>query len=376
MYFYGTFSERPCVTFRHLSGPWSTWGIPAKRKLFIAGPCSVESEEQVMRTALALSKYEVSSLRGGIWKPRTRPGSFEGVGAKGLVWLKNAGRAAKVPVATEVANPNHVELCLKAGIDLLWIGARTSTNPFNVQEIAEALQGVDVPVMIKNPINPDLELWIGAIERVRRAGVKKIIAVHRGFSTYHRERYRNQPIWRIPIELKRQSPTIPLLCDPSHICGNRKFVFEVAQEAMDFLFDGLMIEVHPDPDAAQSDGKQQITPAGYGRLMKKLERSFSLAARRPDMQKLELLRTEIDAIDSNLIALLGKRMEFVREIGVWKRDHNVALLQLGRWKQILATRLRNSESSHLSKQFVHDIFEHIHEEALRIQETIKKEKQE
>ena len=258
------------MTSRHASVPWSKWGIPAKAKLFIAGPCSVESEKQVMRTAITLSKYEVSALRGGIWKPRTRPGSFEGVGAKGLVWLKNAGRAAKLPVATEVANPRHVELCLKAGIDILWIGARTSTNPFNVQEIANALRGVDVPVMIKNPINPDIELWIGAIERIRSAGVKKIIAVHRGFSAYQKARYRNQPIWKIPIELKRQLPNVPLVCDPSHISGNRKYVFEIAQEAMDFLFDGLMIEVHPDPDQALCDGPNSIYLKDFEKALPRL----------------------------------------------------------------------------------------------------------
>lgn len=351
---------------------FSRWGIPCNGKLFIAGPCSVESEEQILQAALRLSRYEVSVLRGGIWKPRTLPGLFEGIGVRGLQWLKNAGLVAKMPVATEVANPTHVEQSLKSGIDMVWIGARTTTNPFYVQEIAEALRGVDIPVMIKNPINPDIQLWMGAIERIRRTGIKKIIAVHRGFFTYRRDRFRNQPIWRIPIELKRQSPYLPLICDPSHLCGQRKYVFSVAQEAMDFLFDGLMIEVHPNPEKALSDGKQQITPASYGRLMKKLQCSFTHTARKSDMQKIDLLRSEIDTIDNNLIALLGKRMEYVREIGVWKRDHNMALLQLGRWKQVLYTRLQKSESKHLSKDFIHNIFEHIHEEALRIQQEIKK----
>jgi chorismate mutase len=314
----------------------------------------------------------VTILRGGIWKPRTHPGSFEGIGAKGLQWLKAAGRAAGLPVATEVATATHVEQSLKAGIDALWIGARTTTNPFNVQEVADALKGVDVPVLIKNPINPDIELWLGAIERINNAGVRKIMAIHRGFFTYRRDRYRNQPIWRIPIELRRQLPHLPLICDPSHICGDRRYVAFVAQEAMDFLFDGLMIEVHDNPDAALSDGMQQLTPAAYGKMIKKLRLSFTEASQEQDSQKIELLRTEIDAIDNNLIALLGKRMEFVREIGFWKRDHNVPILQLSRWKQILSTRLHESGQKHLSKHFIRDIFEHIHEEALRIQEEIKK----
>lgn len=349
----------------------SKWGIPYSRKFFIAGPCSVESEEQIFRVAQHLSKCKVNALRGGIWKPRTHPGSFEGIGFKGLAWLKAAGAAAKLPVATEVANPTHVEQCLKAGIDLVWIGARTTTNPFNVQEIAEALRGTDIPVLVKNPINPDIELWIGAIERINKAGVKKIMAVHRGFYTYRRDKFRNQPLWGIPIELRRQVPAMPILCDPSHISGERKWVFSLAQQAMDFLFDGLMIEVHPNPELAKSDGKQQITPLYYGRMMKRLRLSFADPLIGQQMQKITLLRNEIDAIDSNIIALLGKRMEYVREIGAWKRDQNISLLQLQRWKQILVTRLRKSKEMHLSAQFVRSVFEQIHEEALRLQEEIK-----
>ncbi|MBN1131128.1 MAG: bifunctional 3-deoxy-7-phosphoheptulonate synthase/chorismate mutase type II [Chitinispirillaceae bacterium] len=352
--------------------PLAKWNIPCSGKFFIAGPCSVESEDQILQTALQLSRYKITVLRGGIWKPRTHPGLFEGIGVRGLTWLKNAGLAAKLPVATEVANPAHVEHCLKAGIDLLWIGARTTTNPFLIQEITQALRGVDIPVMVKNPINPDLELWIGAIERISNAGIKKIMAIHRGFFTYRRDTYRNHPIWKIPIELRRQSPHLPLICDPSHICGDRKYVFSVAQEAMDFLFDGLMIEVHPGPDTARSDGKQQITPASYGTLMKRLRWSFADIEDKQDQQKIALLRSEIDAIDNNLIGLLGKRMEFVRDIGAWKRDHNVSLLQLERWRQVLSTRLQKSGKKSLSKKFIRDIFEQIHEEALRIQERIKK----
>src|SRR5271169_334599 len=221
----------------------SEWDMHVRKKFLVAGPCSVESEEQMLRTAVQLSAYEVTVIRGGIWKPRTRPGSFEGIGMRGLTWLKQAGKAVGLPVATEAAKPTHVEECLKAGVDILWIGARTTTNPFAVQEIADALRGVDIPVMIKNPMNPDLELWIGAIERISKAGITNIIAVHRGFSTYGVSSFRNPPIWRISIELRRRMPHLPLICDPSHICGNRKRIPTVAQEALDFLFDGLMIDV-------------------------------------------------------------------------------------------------------------------------------------
>ena len=349
----------------------SKWRIPYSRKFFIAGPCSVESEEQIVHVAQQLSKYKVNAIRGGIWKPRTHPGSFEGIGSEGLAWLKAAGIAAKLPVTTEVANPSHVEQCLKVGIDMLWIGARTTTNPFDVQEIAEALRGIDIPVLIKNPINPDIELWMGAIERINKAGVKKIMAIHRGFSTYRRDKFRNQPLWRIPIELRRQVPTMPIICDPSHMSGERKWVFSLAQQAMDFLFDGLMIEVHPNPELAKSDGKQQVTPSNYGRIIKKLRLSFADPLIGHQVQKISLLRNEIDVIDDNIIALLGKRMEFVKEIGVWKRDQNISLLQLERWKKILFTRLRKSEEKHLSRKFMRAVFELIHEEALRVQEVIK-----
>src|SRR5271167_4332831 len=246
------------------------WDMHVRKKFLVAGPCSVESEEQILRTAVQLSAHDVTMIRGGIWKPRTRPGLFEGVGPRGLKWLKQAGRAAGLPVATEAAKPAHVEECLKAGIDALWIGARTTTSPFAVQEVADALRGVDIPVMIKNPMNPDIELWIGAIERINKSGITKIMAVHRGFSTYGEHLYRNQPIWRIPIELRRRLPYLPLICDPSHICGQRSYIMAVAQQAMDFLFDGLMIEVHCAPPTALSDARQQLTPPQYGRLINKL----------------------------------------------------------------------------------------------------------
>ncbi len=344
----------------------SEWNMPVDRKFLIAGPCSVESEEQMLRTAMQLSAYEVTLIRGGVWKPRTRPGSFEGVGARGLAWLKQAGNAAGLPVATEAAKPTHVEECLKAGVDVLWIGARTSTSPFAVQEIADALRGVDIPVMIKNPMNPDIELWIGAIERINKAGITKIMAVHRGFSTYRESLYRNQPIWRIPIELRRRLPHLPLICDPSHICGKQRYVMAVAQQAIDFLFDGLMVEVHCAPRTALSDAGQQMTPAQYGRLISKLQSvSSSGPTQLPELIK--LLRKEIDAIDHDVIALLAKRMECVKRIGIWKRNHNISLFQPERWEHILQDRTRSGVRRHLSESFVRDLFEHIHEEALNIQ---------
>jgi chorismate mutase len=351
----------------------SEWDMPVKKKFLIAGPCSVESEEQLLRTVVQLSAYEVTVLRGGIWKPRTRPGSFEGIGVRGLTWLKQAGNAVGLPVATEVATPTHVEECLKAGIDILWIGARTATNPFAVQEIADALLGMDIPVMIKNPMNPDLELWIGAIERINKAGITKIMAVHRGFSTYREHWYRNRPIWRIPIELRRRLPHLPLICDPSHICGKRSYIMTVAQQAMDFLFDGLMIEVHCAPPTALSDARQQVTPLQYGRLINKLHYvSSDGPARLPE--EIKLLRKEIDAIDNDMITLLAKRMECVRHIGTWKRAHNVSLFQPERWEHVLQDRVRSSARHHLSESFARDLFEHIHEEALNIQGRVPTDK--
>lgn len=343
----------------------SEWNMPVGKKFLIAGPCSVESEEQILRTAMQLSVHEVTMIRGGTWKPRTRPGSFEGVGVRGLKWLRQAGNAAGLPVATEAAKPIHVEECLKAGIDALWIGARTATSPFAVQEVADALRGVDIPVMIKNPMSPDIELWIGAIERINKAGITKIMAVHRGFPTYRENLYRNQPVWRIPIELRRRLPHLPLICDPSHICGTRSYIPAVAQQAIDFLFDGLMIEVHCAPRTALSDPRQQMTPAQYGRLVSKLQYTSSSPTRLPET--IRSLRKEIDAIDGDMITLLAKRMACVRRIGAWKRNQDISLFQPQRWEHILQDRIRAGVRRHLSESFVQNLFEHIHEEALNIQ---------
>jgi len=349
--------------------PLSAWKLCVRDKFLVAGPCSVESESQVLQTAVQLARHDVTLLRGGIWKSRTRPGLFEGVGSIGLAWLKNAGRATGLPVATEVTRAAQVDLCLSAGVDVLWIGARTTTNPIAVQEIANALRGIDIPVMIKNPMNPDLELWMGAIERIKQAGITRIMAVHRGFSSYRGNPYRNQPIWRIPVELRRRMPELPLICDPSHICGNRKYIGIVAQQAMDFLFDGLMVEVHCAPRAALSDAQQQLTPAQYGRLIVWLRHLFSNpAAQLP--ARIEILRREIDTIDDELIELLARRISIVREIGHWKRRHTISIFQPERWASILLDRAESSVRKGLSESFARDLFERIHEESLTIQANI------
>jgi chorismate mutase len=345
------------------------WPVRPSNRFLVAGPCSVESKAQVLQSALDLAAYDVTVLRGGIWKPRTHPGSFEGVGIPGLAWLKRAGIEAGLPVTTEVANPCHVQECLKAGIDILWIGARTTTNPFAVQEIADALRGVNIPVMVKNPMNADLELWIGAIERIHNAGITKIMAVHRGFSIYRPSSYRNPPLWRIPIELRRRMPQLPLICDPSHICGSRARLTAIAQEAMDFLFDGLMIEVHCAPAMARSDAAQQLTPTQYGKLLRRLHYPSAADGTRRS-SAVRALRKEIDAIDDDLIALLARRMECATKIGSWKRNHNVSLLQLERWEHVLHDRVQRSVKRRLSASFAHELFERIHEEALAVQEQI------
>jgi chorismate mutase len=337
-------------------------------RIFVAGPCSAESPEQLLQTALAIASTPLSILRAGIWKPRTRPGSFEGVGERGLGWLKEAGMAAKVPVATEVADSHQVELCLKAGIDILWVGARTTTNPFAVQAICDALQGVDIPVMVKNPMNADIELWLGALERLNKAGCSRMMAIHRGFATFRRGRLRNQPIWRIPVELRRRLPQLPILCDPSHISGDRELIAEIAQEAMDLLFDGLMIEVHNNPNVALSDANQQLTPAQYGVLMQQLRFRTPSVEDNGFAQQLQLLRGEIDTLDENVIALLARRMELVEEIGALKQSRNVASHQPERWKTMLDKRLVDGLQKGLAQPFVKQLFELVHEEALRRQE--------
>ncbi len=346
--------------------------IIEKKHLIVAGPCSAETEEQLMEASLGLKEAGVDMLRAGVWKPRTRPNSFEGIGAPALEWIKNVKKATGLPFTIEVATPQHVELALDAGIDVLWIGARTTVNPFNVQDIADALRGVDIPVMIKNPINPDLSLWIGAIERIAGAGIKQIAAIHRGFSTFQPTQYRNLPMWRIPIELKSKMPELPLICDPSHISGKRDMVFEVAQKALDLDYDGLMIEVHPDPDHAWSDPKQQMTPARFGAELSQLRFRKSSPGDQVFIDQLEELREKIDYLDREIIEALGARMKMSELIGLYKKDNNVAAFQLQRWQEILKTRPDWGEKESLTQAFVEEIYKIIHNESVKVQTEIMK----
>jgi len=349
----------------------SVWPIQSLEKFFIAGPCSVESRDQIRDVAMRMAKLPVRVLRGGVWKPRTRPGMFAGVGIEGLRWLKDAGREAGLPVATEVASPEHVEACLKHNIDILWIGARSTVNPFSVQNIADALKGVDIPVLVKNPLNPDIELWIGALERLSHAGIKRLAAIHRGFSSYRKTTYRNTPNWAIPLELRRRIPALPLLCDPSHICGTSKLLQAVAQEAMDLLFDGLMIEVHPDPARALSDAAQQITPETLGKLLGRLRFRKAASDNEEIGRKIGYLRREIDELDDHIIELLGRRMEVSRELGLCKGRHNISTFQPKRWGEIVKTRIAAGMHKKLSRDFIARVWELIHEESIRHQEMAR-----
>jgi len=340
----------------------------------VSGPCSVESHQQIMDTALGISKSKVDLIRGGIWKPRTRPGAFEGIGSIGLPWLKEAGITTGIPVAIEVAKAAHIEECLKIGIDVIWIGARTTVNPFLVQEIADAIQGTGIPVMIKNPVNPDLELWIGAIERIAKAGTQDIAAIHRGFSSYEKLMYRNNPKWEIPVELKRRLPDIPIICDPSHICGNTNWISNVCQTAIDLNFDGLMIESHMNPSCALSDQKQQLTPDQLFSLLQ------NLIYRRPSiddkniLNHIEVLRDKIDQFDSDLLDILAKRMEAARSIGNYKKAINTTILQRMRWEEILQSRTEIGSEKKLSENFIFQLFEMIHQEAIHQQSSIMNQK--
>lgn len=339
-----------------------------KDPLIIAGPCSVESEEQIMATARALAGIpEVKLLRGGIWKPRTRPEAFEGRGEEGLKWLREAKRETGLPTATEVATPEHVELALKYAVDALWIGARTVVNPFSVQQLADVLKGVDIPVFIKNPVSPDLNLWMGAFERFQKAGVTRLYAIHRGFSYYKETHYRNFPMWELPIELT-QRLNVPLITDVSHICGNRELLLPTAQKALDLATDGLMIECHVNPDAALTDGKQQITPEALKTLLSQLVfRSKGTGSVEHDLAE---LRGEIDDIDGELLQLLSRRMEVSGRIGEYKKCHNVAVVQMDRWKQILADHIAVGGSLNLDQELVEAVFEAIHQASIRRQTDI------
>jgi len=353
--------------------PVQEWGIKNERPILIAGPCSVETPEQVMETALGLVDTNLDVLRGGIWKPRTRPNSFEGVGSVGLRWLKDAGRAINVPVTTEVANSKHVYEALRAQIDILWIGARTTVNPFAVQEIADALRGVDIPVLVKNPVNPDLALWIGALERLNSAGLTKIGAIHRGFSTYGRSKYRNEPQWEIPIELKRRLPNLPIIIDPSHITGKRDMIEPVSQRALDMDFNGLMVESHVTPDKALSDASQQITPARMVEIKKGLKLRTATTTDHLILDQLETLRKEIDGVDSEIIEVLARRMGVACRIGECKKANNITIVQKARWNEIFGDRMERGEEKGLTPEFMVELYNSIHKESIRQQSKVMNE---
>jgi chorismate mutase len=343
----------------------------AERPFIIAGPCSAETREQVLETAQALSAIPVNLFRAGIWKPRTRPGSFEGRGSEALAWLKEVKKAYNLPVTIEVAETFHIEEALKNEIDVLWIGARTTVSPFQVQHLADALKGVNIPVMIKNPVNPDVDLWQGAIERIEKAGITDIAAIHRGFSIYDRSSpYRNHPNWPIPIELKRRNPALPIFCDPSHITGKREIVADVAQKAMDMGFDGLMIETHPHPHEALSDARQQITPAALQTLLKELKIRQEFTADMSKLTELEYLRQLMDSVDSEIIELIARRMELSERIGSVKRDCNMTAYQPERWREIVETRGEQAFKHLLSKEFIVELYEKIHHESIKKQLSI------
>lgn len=342
-----------------------------QQPLLIAGPCSAETEAQVMETAGLLARIPgICALRAGIWKPRTRPDSFEGAGEPALYWLKAAGRETGLPVCTEVANATHAEKALKAGIDLLWIGARTTVNPFSVQEIADALRGTDVPVMVKNPVNPDTQLWLGAVERLEHAGLSDLAAIHRGFSTYAKTQYRNAPEWGIAIEFRRQKPHIPLICDPSHIAGKRTLVAHIAQKAMDLDYAGLMIETHPRPDEAWSDAMQQIRPDELAELFTGLHFSRRLDGQGAHKEVLELLRRKIDTLDRQLLEILAERMHTVGEIAGMKKQIGMAVLQMDRWADIFETRIESGTDMGLNEVLIRRLIELIHLESISLQEKI------
>lgn len=349
---------------------FSKWlsGDPAP--FVISGPCSAESREQVLDTARLLAAIpQVRVFRAGIWKPRTRPSAFEGVGVKGLHWLKEVKEETGLLTAVEVATPQHIEQALKHKVDILWLGARTVVNPFSVQELAEILRGVDIPVLVKNPLNPDVKLWIGAIERVLAAGISRIAAVHRGFYFYKHALYRNQPMWEIPIDLQRELPGLPILCDPSHICGRRDLIYQVSQKALDLGMAGLMIESHTDPASALTDAEQQLSPADLALLLGRLAVRHVTGDELFET-RLEQLRRNIDKIDAELIDILAKRMKIVEEIGQYKKENNITVLQIMRWRDIIYDRLNIGSKLGLDKEFLLHMLQLVHKESIRKQEEI------
>jgi chorismate mutase len=345
--------------------------IISKLPIIIAGPCSAESYDQVMATAEALSNCEkITAFRSGVWKPRSRPGTFEGAGDEALSWLKEVKAQYNFPIAIEVATPEHVEKALKQDIDILWIGARTTSNPFSVQELASALKGANCEVMVKNPVNPDLELWIGAVERVLKAAPQNVTAIHRGFYPYEQTPYRNIPKWEIPIEFKTRFPDIRMICDPSHIAGERELIAEVSQYALDLNLDGLMIESHINPDIALSDARQQLKPQKLIELLRGLQ--FRNDQEDVTLSQLEKLRHQIDSIDSQILELLSQRMKTTKKIGTYKSKHNIAAFQLKRWKNIIRSRIETGSTLGLDPDFVKKMLQSVHKESIRVQNEIMK----
>lgn len=339
----------------------------ADRPFVIAGPCSAESEEQVLTICQEIAdKKLASALRAGIWKPRTRPDSFEGIGEEALPWLVKAGQLTGLPTTTEVANKTHVEAALKAGIDFLWIGARTTVNPFAVQEIADALKGVEIPVMIKNPVNPDVELWLGAFERFEKVGLTDLAAIHRGFSVYKHEKYRNVPSWELPIALKERRPDLPMICDPSHITGKRNLLLEVSQKALDLNFEGLMIETHPNPEAAWSDAAQQVTSEGLENILNKLILRSS-EVKTDVASELDKMRLKTSLLDDRIFDLLAERMRVSDDVGQFKRANNITILQQEHWARIIANRMNQAGDYNLTQQFIRQMMDAIHQESIRHQ---------
>ena len=351
--------------------PIRHWLPQINNPLIIAGPCSLESEEQAMETAKLLAKdHRVFVYRGGVWKPRTRPGSFEGVGNIGLRWLQMVREETGMPVGTEVANAQHTEEALKAGLDVLWIGARSTASPFVVQEIADVVRGTDAVVMVKNPVNPDVQLWLGAFERLSQAGIKNMVAIHRGFTPFRETDYRNYPNWKTVIELRRLMPNLPIICDPSHIGGKREYLQDISQKAFDMGMDGLMIESHRDPSCALSDKDQQLTPLALGQLLDRLVIRTMTTDNKLFENQLELLRNRIDAIDTELLETLSSRMEIVKQIGKYKRENNVTALQINRFAELMDKRVQLGVSLNLDAHFVQQVFQHIHEDSVRMQTDI------
>ena len=338
-------------------------GVDPRRPLVIAGPCSAETEEQVIETARSLAAEGIRIYRAGLWKPRTKPGGFEGVGEKGIAWMQRVKRETGMYTATEVATRQHVETALKGGIDLLWIGARTAANPFAMQEIADALRGADVPVLVKNPVSPDLELWIGAIERIHNAGIRRLGAIHRGFTSIDKSLYRNHPMWAIPIELHRRLPSLPIFCDPSHIGGKRELIAPLSQQAMDLGFDGLIIEAHCTPDSAWSDKAQQVTPDALAYIL----RNLVIREQTTTTENLNELRAQIDKLDDQLLELLVRRMRVSRDIGQYKKEHDMPILQTQRYEELLARRAAQAVELGMDREFMRTVLQAIHEESVRQQ---------